>query len=313
MAEAYGKLTGRPGVCLVTRGPGATHAANGVHTAFQDSTPMLLLIGQVARAAAGREGFQELDYRAMYGPIAKWATQVDDAARLPEIVARAFADRDVRAARPGGDRAAGGHAHRSRRRSRRAPLPGPGRGSRRARAGAAGRAAGGRRAAADRRRRGRLDGADRRRPGGVRGGAARPRGRVVALPGLRRQRVAGLCRPRRTGHGSGAGEAAARGGSADRGRRPPGGDHLRGLHARAPRGAGAAAGARASGPGRARRGLSPRARHRLRARALRRRGAGAPARGRRAAGGPAGGGARRVPRQPPRGARAARPACSWRR
>jgi acetolactate synthase I/II/III large subunit len=91
MAEAYGKLTSRPGVCLVTRGPGATHAANGVHTAFQDSTPMLLLIGQVARATVGREGFQELDYRAMYGAIAKWATQVDDAARLPEIVARAFA------------------------------------------------------------------------------------------------------------------------------------------------------------------------------------------------------------------------------
>jgi acetolactate synthase-1/2/3 large subunit len=91
MAEAYGKLTGRPGICLVTRGPGATHAANGVHTAFQDSTPMLLLIGQVARATVGREGFQELDYRAMYGPIAKWATQVDDAARLPEVVARAFA------------------------------------------------------------------------------------------------------------------------------------------------------------------------------------------------------------------------------
>ncbi|MFL5142688.1 MAG: thiamine pyrophosphate-binding protein, partial [Microvirga sp.] len=91
MAEAYGKLTGRPGVCLVTRGPGATHAANGVHTAFQDSTPMLLLIGQVARQTVGREGFQELDYRAMYGPLAKWATQVDDAARLPEIVARAFA------------------------------------------------------------------------------------------------------------------------------------------------------------------------------------------------------------------------------
>jgi acetolactate synthase-1/2/3 large subunit len=91
MAEAYGKLTGRPGVCLVTRGPGATHAANGVHTAFQDSTPMLLLIGQVARDTVGREGFQELDYRAMYGPIAKWATQVDDASRLPEIMARAFA------------------------------------------------------------------------------------------------------------------------------------------------------------------------------------------------------------------------------
>src|SRR3954451_25059507 len=91
MAEAYGKLTGRPGICMVTRGPGATHASNGVHTAFQDSTPMLLLIGQVARDTVGREGFQELDYRAMYGPIAKWATQVDDAARLPEIMARAFA------------------------------------------------------------------------------------------------------------------------------------------------------------------------------------------------------------------------------
>jgi acetolactate synthase-1/2/3 large subunit len=91
MAEAYGKLTGRPGVCMVTRGPGATNASNGVHTAFQDSTPMLLLIGQVARDTVGREGFQELDYRAMYGAIAKWATQVDDPARLPEIVARAFA------------------------------------------------------------------------------------------------------------------------------------------------------------------------------------------------------------------------------
>jgi acetolactate synthase-1/2/3 large subunit len=90
MAEAYGKLTGRPGVCMVTRGPGATNASNGVHTAFQDSTPMILLIGQVARDTVGREGFQELDYRAMYGAIAKWATQVDDAARLPEIVARAF-------------------------------------------------------------------------------------------------------------------------------------------------------------------------------------------------------------------------------
>jgi acetolactate synthase-1/2/3 large subunit len=84
---------------MVTRGPGATHASNGVHTAFQDSTPMLLLIGQVARDAVGREGFQELDYRAMYGPIAKWATQIDDAQRIPEIVARAFAI--ATAGRPG--------------------------------------------------------------------------------------------------------------------------------------------------------------------------------------------------------------------
>jgi acetolactate synthase-1/2/3 large subunit len=91
MAEAYGKLTGRPGVCLVTRGPGATHASVGVHTAFQDSTPMLLLVGQVARDTAGREGFQELDYRQVFGPVAKWATQIDSAARVPEIMARAFA------------------------------------------------------------------------------------------------------------------------------------------------------------------------------------------------------------------------------
>jgi acetolactate synthase-1/2/3 large subunit len=91
MAEAYGKLTGRPGVCLVTRGPGATHASVGVHTAFQDSTPMLLLVGQVARDTTGREGFQELDYRQVFGSLAKWATQIDSAARVPEVMARAFA------------------------------------------------------------------------------------------------------------------------------------------------------------------------------------------------------------------------------
>jgi acetolactate synthase-1/2/3 large subunit len=91
MAEAYGKLTGRPGVCLVTRGPGATHASNGLHTARQDSTPLLLLVGQVARDAAGREGFQELDYGAVFGSIAKWVAQVDDPARIPELVARAYA------------------------------------------------------------------------------------------------------------------------------------------------------------------------------------------------------------------------------
>ena len=90
MAEAAGKLTGRPGVCLVTRGPGATQASVGVHTAFQDSTPMLLLVGQVARGASGREGFQELDLPRVFGGLAKWATQVEDAARLPETIARAF-------------------------------------------------------------------------------------------------------------------------------------------------------------------------------------------------------------------------------
>ncbi len=91
MAEAYGKLTGRPGVCMVTRGPGATHASCGVHTAYQDSTPMLLLIGQVARRALEREAFQEIDYRRMFGPLAKWVAQIDHVDRIPELVARAFA------------------------------------------------------------------------------------------------------------------------------------------------------------------------------------------------------------------------------
>src|SRR5580658_4868201 len=90
MAEADGKLTGRPGICMVTRGPGATHAAIGVHTAFQDSTPMILFIGQVARSAKDREGFQEVDFRAMFAPLAKWAAEIDDPARIPEYLARAF-------------------------------------------------------------------------------------------------------------------------------------------------------------------------------------------------------------------------------
>jgi acetolactate synthase-1/2/3 large subunit len=90
MAEADGKLTGRPGICFVTRGPGATHASVGVHTAFQDSTPMILFIGQVARHARDREGFQEIDFRAMFAPMAKWAAEIDSATRIPEYVARAF-------------------------------------------------------------------------------------------------------------------------------------------------------------------------------------------------------------------------------
>ncbi len=90
MAEAYGKLTGRPGICLVTRAPGATHASVGVHTAYQDSTPMILLVGQVPRTHRGREAFQELDYTRMFGEMAKWVTELDDAAGVPELVARAF-------------------------------------------------------------------------------------------------------------------------------------------------------------------------------------------------------------------------------
>ncbi|WP_370599960.1 thiamine pyrophosphate-binding protein [Pseudomonas nitroreducens] len=91
MADAYGKLTGRPGICFVTRGPGATHAANGVHTAKQDSTPMILFVGQVENAFKGREAFQEVDYRQMFGGLAKWATEIDDIQRIPEVVAQAFA------------------------------------------------------------------------------------------------------------------------------------------------------------------------------------------------------------------------------
>ncbi|HYD32220.1 MAG TPA: thiamine pyrophosphate-binding protein, partial [Azospirillaceae bacterium] len=90
MAEAYGKLTGRPGVAFVTRGPGACNAAIGIHTAFQDSTPMILFVGQVAREQAEREAFQEIDYRRMFGPIAKWAAEINQAGRIPEFVARAF-------------------------------------------------------------------------------------------------------------------------------------------------------------------------------------------------------------------------------
>lgn len=99
MAETYGKLTGQPGICMVTRGPGACHAAIGVHIAQQDSTPMILLVGQIARDTTDREAFQEVDYRAMFGPIAKWATQIDDARRIPEYMARAF--RVATSGRPG--------------------------------------------------------------------------------------------------------------------------------------------------------------------------------------------------------------------
>ncbi|EKF20765.1 thiamine pyrophosphate-binding protein [Nitratireductor pacificus] len=91
MADCHGRLTGQPGICFVTRGPGATNASPGVHIAMQDSTPMILFIGQVASHAREREAFQEVDYRAFFGPIAKWATEIDDAARIPEILTRAFA------------------------------------------------------------------------------------------------------------------------------------------------------------------------------------------------------------------------------
>jgi len=90
MAEADGKLTGRPGICFVTRGPGGTHASVGVHTAYQDSTPMILFVGQVQRDVRGREAFQEVEFREMFAPIAKWVAEIDTADRIPEYVLRAF-------------------------------------------------------------------------------------------------------------------------------------------------------------------------------------------------------------------------------
>ena len=90
MAEAHGKLTGKPGVAIVTRGPGACHAAIGVHVAFQDSTPLVLLVGQIPVEETDRESFQEVDYRRMFGPLAKWVTQIDDEKRIPELMAHAF-------------------------------------------------------------------------------------------------------------------------------------------------------------------------------------------------------------------------------
>ena len=90
MADAYGKLTGRPGLCFVTRGPGASNAAVGLHTAFQDSSPMILFIGQVGRGMIEREAFQEIDYRRMFGQSSKWVAQIDDARRIPEFISRAY-------------------------------------------------------------------------------------------------------------------------------------------------------------------------------------------------------------------------------
>lgn len=99
MAEADGKLTTRPGICFVTRGPGATHASIGVHTAFHDSTPMILFVGQVQRDVRGREAFQEVEFRQMFAPLAKWVAEIESADRIPEYVLRAF--QVATAGRPG--------------------------------------------------------------------------------------------------------------------------------------------------------------------------------------------------------------------
>src|SRR5689334_16544606 len=99
MAEAFGKLTGKPGLLFVTRGPGATNAAVGIHTAAQDSSPLIAFVGQVGGDFMDREAFQEIDYRRMYGSIVKWAAQIDRAERIPEYVAHAY--RIATAGRPG--------------------------------------------------------------------------------------------------------------------------------------------------------------------------------------------------------------------
>ncbi|WP_118133144.1 thiamine pyrophosphate-binding protein [Oceanicella sp. SM1341] len=90
MAEADGKLTGRPGICFVTRGPGATNAASGVHVAQQDATPMILFVGQIGRRMRGRDAFQEVDYRQFFGGMAKWVEEIDHADRIPEVLSHAF-------------------------------------------------------------------------------------------------------------------------------------------------------------------------------------------------------------------------------
>lgn len=90
MADAYGKLTGRPGICFVTRGPGATNASPGIHIASQDSTPVIVLVGQVGRSMRDREAFQELNYASVFGTMTKWAAEIDETSRIPEYIHRAF-------------------------------------------------------------------------------------------------------------------------------------------------------------------------------------------------------------------------------
>ena len=119
MALTEGRLTGRPGVCFVTRGPGATNAAHGVHIAEHNSAPMILFIGQVERAMLGRGAFQEMDYRAFFGSVAKWATEVESRGANPRSRPARLPRRHAGSAGAGGDRAARRHAGRDRRGRRR--------------------------------------------------------------------------------------------------------------------------------------------------------------------------------------------------
>ena len=231
MAEAYGKLTGKPGVLLVTRGPGACNASIGVHTAHQDSTPMVVLVGQVARHQIDREAFQEVDFRKMYAPLAKWVTQIDMAERVPELLNQAF--QVATSGRPGPvvvalpedmlrDRAA-------------AAVVGPYRAVR-AHPGAADLAELRRLlAAADAAdhagRRQRLDrsGGGRHRP--LRDSERSAGVLLVPPPGHRRQPSAVLCRRSRHRRRAGADRARQSGRSGARGRRQDRRDHIAILHA----------------------------------------------------------------------------------
>ena len=243
MAEAYGKLTGKPGIAFVTRGPGATNASIGLHTGFQDSTPMILLVGQVAREATDREAFQEIDYRRMFGQMAKWVAQIEDARRIPELISQAFHtalngrpgpvvvalpedmlvdEVEVRRCRPLQDRARRAGARRH---------------------GDAARTARSRRAADGDRGRRRLERRGLRRHSRLRRGQ-RPAGlRLVPQPGPVRQPPSELCRRSRRRRRPGARQAAE--GLRPHHRRRPAarrGDDRR-LHAVRPAGAQAEAGA----------------------------------------------------------------------
>ena len=113
MAEAYGKMTGTPGVCFVTRGPGATNASAGIHIAQQDSTPMVMFVGQIARDQTDREAFQEVDYTQMFGGLAKWTAQINQTERLGRIHCPCLPCGNVRTSRPRGAGSARGYAQRA--------------------------------------------------------------------------------------------------------------------------------------------------------------------------------------------------------
>ena len=218
MADAYGKLTGRPGIAIVTRGPGATQASVGVHTAFQDSTPMILLVGQVASDQVEREAFQEIDFRRMFGPMTKWVAQIDRPTASPSTSRARSRRRAPAVPAPVVLALPGGHADERDRRGRRGAVP--------RRAAASGRGA-------DRAAPRLLERAERPfaivggggwTPRAARGHAHVPRGerdsrrRRVPPAGRDRQRLAELCRRRRHRHQPEARRARPRVRPAARGR-----------------------------------------------------------------------------------------------